>query len=58
MFGMPFLGLAEAGIFVYVLDKNGKKHKVKVKSEAHRKKLLAQNKEMITRLNKKAKKNK
>jgi hypothetical protein len=40
------------------LDKNGKKHKVKVKSEAHRKKLLAQNKEMRTRLNKKAKKNK
>ena len=49
MFG-DLLGLAIVGSFIYVLDENGKKHKVEVKSEEHRKKLEAQNRAMRKKL--------
>jgi hypothetical protein len=52
MFGLSFLELAEVGLFVWVLDKNGNRHKVKVKNEEHRQKLLAQNRKMRAELRK------
>jgi hypothetical protein len=55
MFGLSFLELAEVGLFVWVLDSNGNRHKVKVRSEEHRQKLLAQNRKMRAELKKKNK---
>ena len=49
MFG-ELLGLAMLGTFVWVIDENGHRHKVRVKNEEHRKQLLAQNREMRKKL--------
>ena len=42
--------LAVLGGFIWVIDENGKKHKVVVKSEEHRRKLEAQNRAMRKKL--------
>ena len=49
MFG-EILDLAILGTFIWVIGKDGKKHKVKVKNEEHRQKLLAQNRKMKAEL--------
>jgi hypothetical protein len=49
MFG-DLLGLALLGTFIWVIDENGNRHKVKVQSEEHRQKLLAQNRAMRKKL--------
>jgi hypothetical protein len=50
MFGIPFIELAEVGLFVWVIDKNGNRKKVKVKNEAEKQKLLAHNRKMREQL--------
>ena len=44
------LDLAVVGAFIYVLDENGHRHKVKVKNEEHRRKLEARNRRMKAKL--------
>jgi hypothetical protein len=50
--------LLEAGLFVWVVDKYGKRKRVRVKNSAEKKKLLAKNKELRAKLKKKTTKKK
>lgn len=50
MFGLSLLDLVEVGAFIWVVDKFGNRKKVKVRSEAHRQQLLAQNRKMRAQL--------
>jgi hypothetical protein len=54
MFG-EILELGMLATFIYVIGKDGKRHRVKVKNEEHRQKLLAQNRKMRAELKKKNK---
>ena len=49
MFG-DLIGLAVVGSFIYVLDENGHRHRVRVRDEEHRHQLEEQNRRMRAKL--------
>ena len=49
MFG-DLIGLAVVGSFIYVLDENGHRHRVRVRDEEHRRQLEEQNRRMRAKL--------
>ena len=49
MFG-DLIGLAVVGSFIYVLDENGHRHRVRVRDEEHRRQLEEQNRRIRAKL--------